>query len=59
VPPPSPQNPQAVASGVLPALVQYEQRPGVEWCEFAPLGRQQRLQRQQQGWYMRPLVWFR
>ena len=50
---------QAVASGLLPPPVQHQKQDGVEWCEFAPLTTQQRQQRQQQGLYMRPIVWFR
>lgn len=51
---------QAVSAGLLPPIVQHIiDKRGAEWCEFAPLSREQRLQRAQQGWYMRPVVWFR
>jgi hypothetical protein len=50
---------QAISAGDLPPLVQHQQSPGAEWCEFAPLSSDLRQQRQPQGWYMRPIVWFR
>jgi hypothetical protein len=50
---------QAISTGELPPLLQHQQSNGTEWCEFAPLSSNLRQQRQQQGWYMRPIVWFR
>jgi hypothetical protein len=49
----------AVAAGQLPPVLQQREGVGVQWAEFAPLDAQQREARAKQGWYMRPVVWFR